>query len=86
MNHTINVGSGEKHQLNKIVDTIKIYLPNLKVEYVDSKATDVKDFCLDISLMKQLENIKFTKFDKAVQETIFFETKRLNLKQDNSRN
>ena len=48
VNKTINVGSGEIHELNMILSTIKIYLPSLEVNYVASKVTDVKDFCLDI--------------------------------------
>lgn len=73
-NKTINVGSGETKQLNNILDIIKIHLPNLKVDYVDSKITDVRDFCLDVSLMQSLLNFKFTPFEKAISNTISWET------------
>ncbi|MGE6353879.1 NAD-dependent epimerase/dehydratase family protein [Flavobacterium sp. NPDC079362] len=73
VNKTINVGSGEIHQLNSILHTIKLHLPALKINYVASKITDVKDFCLDISLMKSLVNFKFTKFEKAIEDTIEWE-------------
>jgi UDP-glucose 4-epimerase len=73
VNKTINVGSGEIHELNMILCTIKIYLPNLKVHYVASKVTDVKDFCLDISLMQSLINFEFTEFEEAIRKTISWE-------------
>jgi UDP-glucose 4-epimerase len=78
VNKTINVGSGEIHQLNMILRTIKIHLPNLEVDYIDSKLTDVKDFCLDISLMQSLLKFKFTEFEEAIKKTILFEKERLN--------
>lgn len=77
VNKTINIGSGETHQLNKILNTIKIYLPTLNVNYIESKASDVKDFCLDISLMNSLSDFKFTQFEEAIQKTILFEKKQL---------
>lgn len=77
INKTINVGSGESHQLNRILHMIKIHLSNLEVNYVASKVTDVKDFCLDISLMQSLLNFKFTEFGEAIRKTILFEKERL---------
>lgn len=73
INQTINVGSGESHQLNKILDTIKSYLPDLKVKYIDSKLTDVKDFCLDISLMKSLIDFEILDFNQTIEQTIAWE-------------
>ncbi|MFV8372650.1 NAD-dependent epimerase/dehydratase family protein [Flavobacterium sp. LB2P6] len=78
VNKTVNVGSGEIHQLNRILHTIKIHLPTLEVDYVASKITDVKDFCLDISLMQSLLNFELTEFEEAIRKTILFEKKRLN--------
>lgn len=78
VNKTINIGSGEIHQLNRILRTIKIYLPTLEVDYVASKITDVKDFCLDISKMQSLLNFEFTQFEEAIRKTILFEKERLN--------
>jgi len=72
-NMTINVGSGKSFRLNDILDTIKRYLPGLEVNYLDSKLTDVKDFCLDISLMKSLVNSEFTEFEEAIVKTILWE-------------
>jgi len=77
INKTINVGSGQAYQLNKILDMIKMQLPDLVVNYVDSKTTDVKDFCLDISKMQSLINFEFTEFEKAVEKTVFFEKEQL---------
>lgn len=77
INKTINVGSGQAYQLNKILDMIKMQLPDLVVNYVDSKTTDVKDFCLDISKMQSVINFEFTEFEKAVEKTIFFEKEQL---------
>lgn len=76
VNKTLNVGSGESYQLNCILNTIRIYLPNVEVEYVESKKTDVKDFSLDISLMQSFVNFKFTEFKEAIQQTIFWENSR----------
>lgn len=73
VNKIFNVGSGESYQLNCILNTIKIYLPNIEVEYVESKTTDVKDFCLDISLVESFVDFKFTEFQEAIQQTIFWE-------------
>lgn len=78
-NKTINVGSGEIHELNGILDIIKNYLPSLEINYVDAIKTDVKDFCLDISLMQSLGDFKFTKFEEAIRQTILFEKERLDL-------
>jgi UDP-glucose 4-epimerase len=75
-NKIINVGSGETHELNKILEIIKIYLPNLETNFIASKATDVKDFCLDISLMKSLVDFEFTPFEEAIEKTILWETKK----------
>lgn len=77
-NETINVGSGKIQQLNRILRTIKIHLPTLEVDYVASKITDVKDFCLDISLMQSLLNFELTEFEEAIRKTILFEKERLN--------
>jgi UDP-glucose 4-epimerase len=73
VNRTINVGTGKTYQLNRILNTIKIYLPSLEVNYVASKVTDVKDFCLDISLMQSLINFEFTEFEEAIRKTISWE-------------
>jgi UDP-glucose 4-epimerase len=73
INKTINVGSGESHQLNNILSTIKFYLPNLKVNYIESKLTDVKDFCLDISLMKSLIDFDILDFNETIEQTISWE-------------
>ena len=78
VNKTINVGSGEIHELNMILSTIKIYLPSLEVNYVASKVTDVKDFCLDISLMQSLINFEFTDFEEAIRKTIAVSIELLN--------
>lgn len=79
VNRTINVGSGKSYRLNLILETVKLFLPNLRVNYVDSKTTDVKDFYLDISLMNSLGIFKFTEFKKAIEQTILFEREQLNL-------
>ena len=76
VNKTLNVGSGESYQLNCILNIIRIYLPNVEVEYVESKKTDVKDFSLDISLMQSIVNFKFTEFTEAIQQTIVWENSR----------
>lgn len=76
VNTTINVGSGETHQLSNILSTIKIYLPTLEIDYIDYKSTDVKDFCLDISLMQSLLNFEFTPFEEAISKTISWERER----------
>lgn len=77
INKTINVGSGKTHPLNKVLDMIKLHFPKLQIDYVESKSTDVKDFCLDISLMTSLVDFKFTDFEEAIQQTILWERSRL---------
>ncbi|BFM42303.1 NAD-dependent epimerase/dehydratase family protein [Flavobacterium sp. CFS9] len=73
VNKTINIGSGKSHKLNDILNTIKIYLPNLEVKYLDSKLTDVKDFCLDISFMKSLIGFEASDFNQTIEKTIIWE-------------
>jgi UDP-glucose 4-epimerase len=78
INITLNVGSGEINQLNGILHSIKMHFANSEVNYVASKITDVKDFCLDISLLQSLVNFKFSNFEDALEQTILFEKKRVN--------
>lgn len=76
VNKTINVGSGNTFQLNSIITLIKYFFPNLKVIYTESKLTDVKDFCLDISLLKSLIEFELTDFKISIQKTIEWEQKK----------
>jgi len=73
INKTINVGCGKSYQLNSILSTIQIYLPTLRIKYLDSKISDVKDFSLDISYLHSLINFETSNFKDAVQETIAWE-------------
>ncbi|WP_293302841.1 NAD-dependent epimerase/dehydratase family protein [Pedobacter sp. UBA4863] len=73
INKTLNVGSGETHSLNSILDVIKLYLPDLRVKYLDSKITDVKDFCLNISLLKSFVDFEVLDFKDTIQKTIAWE-------------
>lgn len=77
INKTINVGSGETHSLNMILEIIEVYLPNLKINYIASKSTDVKDFCLDISLLKSIVSFQFTNFEEAIRKTILWEKSKM---------
>jgi UDP-glucose 4-epimerase len=72
-NKTINIGSGISYKLNNILNLIKEYYPNLKIRYTESKLTDVKDFCLDISLLKSLIDFEFTNFKTSIKKTIEWE-------------
>lgn len=73
INMILNVGSGESFKLNNILDNIKFYLPCLKVNYIDSKKTDVKDFSLDISLIKSLIDFEVLDFNKSIEITLNWE-------------
>lgn len=77
INRVINVGSGNTYSLNSVMDVLKKHLPTLKVKYLDSKTTDVKNFCLDISILRSLINFEFTKLDEAIYETILWEKTRI---------
>lgn len=79
VNSTINVGSGETCRLNNILGAIKIHLPTLEIEYMESKSTDVKDFCLDISLLQSLINYEFTEFEEAIEKTVSWEKLKMHL-------
>ncbi|MFH7017977.1 NAD-dependent epimerase/dehydratase family protein [Flavobacterium sp. FlaQc-47] len=79
VNKVVNVGSGETHQLNSILDRIKVYIPNFEIKYVESKPTDIKDFCLDISLLKSLIDFEFTDFDLAIEKTIEWEEQKITI-------
>lgn len=39
----------------------------LKMNYVESKATDVKDFYLDILLLQSILDFEFTVFEEAIK-------------------
>jgi UDP-glucose 4-epimerase len=78
LNKTINVGSGKSLTLNSILFNLKEKLADLDVDYIDSISTDVKDFCLDISLLNSLIKIKFTDFNTAINETILWERQKIN--------
>lgn len=73
LNKTINVGSGKSYQLNAILGEIKLILPEFKINYIASKPADIKDFCLDISLLKSLIDFEFTAFEEAIRKTIVYE-------------
>lgn len=77
INKIINIGTGEAHELNEILLVINKYLPNLKVKYLESISTDVKNFCLDISLLQSFINYKFTSFDESIKATIEYEREKL---------
>lgn len=80
LNKIINIGSGQTLQLSLILNSISNLIPSLEINYSPSKLTDVKDFCLDISLLKSIINFKNTDFDTALSETIIYETNKLLLK------
>lgn len=73
INKTINVGFGQAFQLNLILDKIKLNFPEFKINYIASKPTDIKNFCLDISLLQSLINFEFTNLDEAIRNTILWE-------------
>lgn len=77
LNKTINVGSGKSLTLNSILSKLKLKLPDLEVEYINSISTDVKDFCLDISLLNSLIKFNFTDFNTAINETILWERQKV---------
>lgn len=76
-NKTINIGSGVSIQLNTILNIIKSNTLNFNVTYVESKTSDVREFCLDISLLKSILNFEFTELDKAIRDTILWEKSQL---------
>lgn len=77
INKTINIGSGKSYPLNAILNKIKLTLPEFKIKYIESKPTDIKDFCLDISLLQSLINFEFTEFEEAISKTIGYEQEQL---------
>lgn len=77
LNKIINVGSGKTYKLNTILERIKTNLPKFQINYVESKPTDIKDFCLDITLLKSLINFEFTDFDIAIERTIAWEKQKI---------
>jgi len=72
LNQTINIGSGNSFQLNFILNEINKVLP-LKINYVESLPTDVRDFCLDITLLQSLIDFEVTNFNTAINNTIAWE-------------
>jgi len=72
LNQTINIGSGTSFQLNFILNEINKVLP-LKINYVESLPTDVRDFCLDITLLQSLIDFEVTNFNTAINNTIAWE-------------
>jgi UDP-glucose 4-epimerase len=72
-NLTLNIGTGESIELNNVFELIRNTLPNLQILYTSSKNTDVKNYCLDVSRLKNITNLTFTNFKQAISETIEWE-------------
>lgn len=77
LNQTINIGSGKSISLNNLLDKIKFFVPSFQIKYIESKPTDVKNFCLDISLLKSIIDIEFTDFENSIIKTVLWETKQI---------
>ena len=77
-NETINVGSGETISLNFILTKIKELIPGFKVEYENSKPTDIMKFCLDTRILNQFVTVELTPFEKGLSKTVEWEKANLN--------
>ncbi|MDV6168386.1 NAD-dependent epimerase/dehydratase family protein [Flavobacterium sp. DG1-102-2] len=72
-NKIINLGAGRAYKLNTILKQIQERIPGFSIKYIESKSTDIKDFCLDISLLQSIIDFEFTDFNTAIDKTVAWE-------------
>lgn len=65
----LNIGSGELLSINQIVHYVKNLYPSFSWEYKDSNTLDVKDVKLNINMLHQSENIRFTSIKEGLEKT-----------------
>jgi UDP-glucose 4-epimerase len=73
-NQTINIGSGKSMSINMLLEKIKFFVPSFQTKYIESKPSDVKNFCLDISLLNSIVDVEFTDFENSIIKTVLWET------------
>jgi len=66
----INLGNGNTLSVNEIVDGVKSFIPEIKVEHINDTLLDVTDFELDISKMiNYIGDFQFTDFNTGINNT-----------------
>lgn len=66
----VNIGSGDLHTVNEIVEMIRTFVPNFRWEHADKQQFDVNHFELDTSKLKSLIGaFDFTSFAEGMQRT-----------------
>ena len=65
----INVGSGNLLSVNQIVNYIKDLCPDFVWGYKNSNVLDVKNFKLDLSMLKEIVQIPTTEFLEGLRKT-----------------
>lgn len=69
-NEVINIGSGKLLSVNEIIDTIRQWIPDINVEFVEEVQFDAKHFALDTSKLHQvLPDYTFTPLNVGLQKT-----------------
>ncbi len=71
-NTTLNIGSGEGHSINDIINELKnIVSEPVNVEHITSRDVDVANMILDISKLKKYVDIKLTPLQEGMK--LFYE-------------
>lgn len=63
----INVASGELLSVNTILNEIKKIYPNFTWKYIDENVNDVQNVVLDITKLKKMIEIEFSKFRTIIK-------------------
>ena len=79
-NEIINIGSGIGTSVNDIIDILKeIVEEDVKVEYVESRKSDVSNMILDISKLKSIiPDLRITEMHEGINRFYLSEKKKIN--------
>ena len=72
-NTTINIGSGHGVSLNSILDIIKKFHSELKVNYKEPRSHDVTQFVLDISALLRHVDFQLTPIESGIRKTYLWQ-------------
>lgn len=63
-----NIGTGVGVSQNEIIQIVRTFEPDLRVEYVKSRTIDVPKIVLDMSIMKKISNISCIKVEDGIKK------------------
>jgi len=76
-NDIINIGTGEGHSVNQVLEYIAEYQPHFEIQYEASRKYDVQKIILDIDKLNSIEKIDFTCLKEGICRTYQWYKKQL---------